>query len=83
MGERALWLNLSRLTEKEKADFLDAPIEPKELFGPTVATMRQSVELHRAKGEAFDPDPVPTQLPQSKSNFHNPRVQVKLRFFIF
>lgn len=58
--------HLSSLTEKEKADFLDAPIEPKELFAPTVATMRQSVELRRAEGEAFDPDPVPAQLPQSQ-----------------
>lgn len=27
LGERALWLNLSSLSDKEKADFLDAPVE--------------------------------------------------------
>ena len=34
VGEWALWLSLSSLTEKETVDLLDAPVIPKELFGP-------------------------------------------------
>lgn len=44
LGERALWLNLSSLSDKEKADFLDAPVEPKELFGPAVAAIASEVQ---------------------------------------
>ncbi len=36
VGERSLWLSLSGLSEKEKVEFLDAPIDPKALFGATV-----------------------------------------------
>lgn len=38
VGERDLWLNLM---DKEKSDFLDAPVELKELSGSAVAAMRQ------------------------------------------
>lgn len=44
VGERALWLNLSILMDIEKADFLDAPVEPKELFGPAVAAIASEVQ---------------------------------------
>lgn len=37
VGERALWL--SGLSEKEKLDFLNVPVEPKALFGAGVAEM--------------------------------------------
>lgn len=33
VGERALWLELSGLSEREKAEFLYAPVESKTLFG--------------------------------------------------
>ena len=36
-GEGSLLAQLSNLSDKEKADFLDAPVESKELFGPAVA----------------------------------------------
>lgn len=32
VGERALWLSLSSLTDKEKVFLLDAPVTPNELF---------------------------------------------------
>ncbi|KAI5094524.1 E3 ubiquitin/ISG15 ligase TRIM25-like [Silurus meridionalis] len=51
VGERALWLGLTGLSEREKVEFLDAPIEPKALFGAGVANMRQQCDL-RKKNEA-------------------------------
>lgn len=54
VGERALWLNLSSLTDKEKADLLDAPIDPKALFGPAIAAMRDKCDARKKEGEAFD-----------------------------
>jgi len=39
VGERALWLGLSSLSEREKAEFLDAPVEPKALFGAALTNM--------------------------------------------
>ncbi len=33
VGERALWLGLTGLSEREKAEFLDAPVEPKAFSG--------------------------------------------------
>lgn len=41
VGERALWLSLSGLSEKEKVEFLDAPLNTKALIGSTVPAMRQ------------------------------------------
>lgn len=43
--ERALWLSLSSLTDKEKVELLDVPVTPKELFGPAVAAMRQKCDV--------------------------------------
>lgn len=42
--ERALWLKLSILLDKEKADFPDALIEPKERFWPAITAMQQKCE---------------------------------------
>lgn len=53
VGERSLWLSLSRLSEKGKVEFLDAPINPKDLFGATVTVMRQQCNLQKREGEAF------------------------------
>ncbi len=53
VGERSLWLGLSGISEKEKMEFLDAPIDPKAMFGTTVTAMRQQCDL-RKKGEAFE-----------------------------
>lgn len=44
VGERVLWLDLSSLLDIENG-FLDALVEPKELFGPAVAAIWQKCEL--------------------------------------
>ncbi len=49
-GERSLWLNLSSIGDREKLDFLDAPVDS----SPAVAAMRQSCDLQKKEGEAFD-----------------------------
>lgn len=36
VGQRALWLNLSTMGEKDKTHFLDQPVDPKSLFGLAV-----------------------------------------------
>lgn len=54
VGGVALWLNLSSLLDKEKSVFLDAPIVPKELFGPSVSTMRHKCKLRKKAGESFN-----------------------------
>ncbi|XDV22771.1 hypothetical protein PO909_027592 [Leuciscus waleckii] len=53
VGERALWLGLSGLSDREKADFLDAPVEPKALFGASVTAMRERCDQKKQEGEAF------------------------------
>lgn len=60
VGERALWLNLSRLLHKEKADFLDAPVELTELFGTNSARMNVKPST---SGYPADPGAVATRLP--------------------
>lgn len=45
VGERPLWLELSGLLEREKAEFLYAPVESKTLFGAAVTNMRQQCDL--------------------------------------
>ncbi len=54
VGERSLWLGLSGLSDKEKVEFLDAPIDPKAIFGTTVTAMRQQCDLWKKEGEAFE-----------------------------
>lgn len=53
VGERVLWLSLSGLSEKEMWIFLDAPVDPKTLFGSTVTTMHQQCDLRKKEEEAF------------------------------
>ncbi|XP_024141773.2 uncharacterized protein LOC112154824 [Oryzias melastigma] len=51
--ERARWLNLSSLSQKEKTHLLDVPVDPKGLFGPAVATMQKRCEEKKREGEAL------------------------------
>lgn len=51
--ERARWLNLSGLSQKEKTQLLDVPVDPKGLFGPAVATMQKRCEEKKREGEAL------------------------------
>lgn len=54
-GERALWLNLSGLSDAQKADVMDAEYDPsKGLFGPALQRMRETSALRKLEGEAFD-----------------------------
>lgn len=60
----SLWVNLvmvgggalSSLLDKEKAIFLDAPIAPKELFGPSVTTMKHKCKLRKKEGGSCTPN---------------------------
>lgn len=52
-GERALWLNLSSLPDRDKTAILDAPVDPKGLFGPALATMQERCDDKKSKNEAF------------------------------
>ncbi len=65
--ERARWLNLSSLSQKEKTQLLDIHVDPKGLFGPTVATRQKRCEEKKREGEALQlclprkaPPPPPT-----------------------
>lgn len=51
--ERARWLNLSSLSQREKNQLLDTPVDPKGLFGPTVAAMQKRCEEKKKEGEAL------------------------------
>lgn len=71
MGEWSLWLNLSSLSDREKADLLNAPIDPKELFGPVIAAMRTKCDLQKKEWEVLNvclpcrPAPRPAPAPRS------------------
>ncbi len=54
VGERSLWLGLSGLSDKEKVEYLDAPIDPKAMFGVTATAMCQQCDLWKKEGEAFE-----------------------------
>ncbi|GLD57017.1 uncharacterized protein AKAME5_002869500 [Lates japonicus] len=54
-GERALWLNLSGLSDAQKAEVMDAAYDPtKGLFGLALQKMRETSTLRKQEGEAFD-----------------------------
>lgn len=54
-GERALWLNLSGLSDSQKAEIMDAAYDPtKGLFGPALEKMRETSTRRKQEGEAFD-----------------------------
>lgn len=54
-GERALWLNLSGLSDAQKAEVMDASYDPaKGLFGPALEKMRETSTRRKQEGEAFD-----------------------------
>lgn len=54
-GERALWLNLSGLSDAQKAEIMDSTYDPsKGLFGPSLEKMREISTLRKQEGEAFN-----------------------------
>ncbi|XP_041840350.1 uncharacterized protein LOC121639256 [Melanotaenia boesemani] len=71
-GERALWLNLSGLSDSQKAEIMDAAYDPtKGLFGPALERMKETSTRRKQEGEAFDlclprkPQPRPPQPPSA------------------
>ncbi|GLD48698.1 uncharacterized protein AKAME5_000263200 [Lates japonicus] len=54
-GERALWVNLSGLSDAQKAEVMEAAYDPtKGLFGPALEKMRETSTLRKQEDEAFD-----------------------------
>ncbi len=54
-GERALWLNLSSLSDAQRTKVMDTAYNPtKGLFGPALEKMRETSTLRKEEGETFD-----------------------------
>lgn len=51
--ERHLWLNLSRLEEKDRSFLLDAPVSPPGLFGAAVEMVVLKFREAKVKSAAF------------------------------
>ena len=67
LQERARWLNLANLSDREKDDILDMPIVPEGVFGSALASMQRRCEAKKKEDEALQlclprksPDPSPT-----------------------
>lgn len=45
LQERARWLNLMDLSDREKKDILDMPIVPEGIFGTALASVQQRMKL--------------------------------------
>lgn len=53
LQERARWLNLASLSDREKDDVLDMPIVPEGIFGSALASMQQRCEAKKKEDEAL------------------------------
>lgn len=53
--KRAYWFNISSLSYKEKILLLDVLVDPKDLFGPSAASMQQHCKEKKGEGEAALP----------------------------
>ncbi|KAK5909543.1 hypothetical protein CesoFtcFv8_003464 [Champsocephalus esox] len=51
--ERARWLNLTNLPDREKEDVLDMPIVPEGIFGSALASMQRRCETKKKEDEAL------------------------------
>ncbi|KAK5921037.1 hypothetical protein CgunFtcFv8_024776 [Champsocephalus gunnari] len=51
--ERARWLNLTNLPDREKEDVLDMPIVPEGIFGSALASMQRKCESKKKEDEAL------------------------------
>ncbi|XP_036001143.1 uncharacterized protein LOC118565215 [Fundulus heteroclitus] len=51
--ERARWLSLANLTDRERDDILDMPIVPEGIFRSALATMQQRCEAKKKDNEAL------------------------------
>ena len=67
LQERARWLNLTNLSDREKEEILDMPIIPDGIFGSALASMQHRCEAKKKEDEALqlclprkvEPSPVP------------------------
>ena len=53
LQERARWLNLASLSDREKNDILDMPIVPEGVFGSALASMQRRCEAKKKEDEAL------------------------------
>lgn len=53
LQERARWLNLANLSDKEKEDILDMPVVSEGIFGSALASMQQRCEAKKRDDEAL------------------------------
>ncbi|XP_062409095.1 uncharacterized protein LOC134100063 [Sardina pilchardus] len=53
VAQRHLWLNLSKVPDKDRHAFLDAPVDPSGLFGSAVQAMQTRCESKKKENEAF------------------------------
>ncbi len=74
VGQRALWLNLSTMGEKDKTNFLDQLVDPNGLFGPAVATMQQQFEAKRREQETFRSFVPMQRQARGQAYWHGPRI---------
>src|SRR4029434_11048664 len=51
--QRSLWLSLAKLSDREKAPLLDAPVSVQGVFGEAVVTMAARFEEHQKSREIF------------------------------
>ena len=72
LQERARWLNLANLSDREKDDMLDMPIVPEGVFGSALASMQRRCEARKKEDEALQlclprKAPVPSTSVQRKT----------------
>lgn len=53
LQERARWLSLANLSDREKDDVLDMPIVPEGIFGSALASMQRRCEAKKKEDEAL------------------------------
>lgn len=53
LQERAWWLDLVNLSDREKDDVLDMPIIPEGIFGSSLASMQQCCEVNKREDETL------------------------------
>lgn len=71
LQERARWLNLTNLSDKEREDILDMPVVPEGIFGSALASMQQRCEAKKRDDEALQlclPRKVPATQTAPKAN---------------
>lgn len=69
LQERAQWLTLANLKDREQDNMLDSPIVPEGLFGSVLASMQQRCEVKHKEDESLQlrfPWKAPAPLPATR-----------------